>query len=139
MVNAVANSVVPKITLVIGGSYGAGNYALSGRAYNPRFMFAWPSAKIAVMGGESAAKTLIQIKLAKMGDVDENTKSELYDKMKKSYERQSNPRYAAARMWIDEIIDPRETRNVLIRSLQIIANQPKIPVHYLYVLYLSNL
>jgi acetyl-CoA carboxylase carboxyltransferase component len=127
MVNAVSNSVVPKITLVIGGSYGAGNYALSGRAYSPRFMFAWPSAKIAVMGGESAAKTLIQIKLAKMGDVDENTKSELYDKMKKSYERQSNPRYAAARMWIDEIIDPRETRNVLIRSLQIIANQPKMP------------
>jgi acetyl-CoA carboxylase carboxyltransferase component len=90
-------------------------------------MFAWPSAKIAVMGGESAAKTLIQIKLAKMGDVDENTKSEIYDKIKKSYERQSNPRYAAARMWIDEIIDPRETRNVLIRSLQIIANQPKMP------------
>jgi len=127
LVNAVSNSVVPKITLVIGGSYGAGNYALSGRAYSPRFMFAWPSAKIAVMGGESAAKTLIQIKLAKMGDVDENTKSEIYDKIKKSYERQSNPRYAAARMWIDEIIDPRETRNVLIRSLQIIANQPKMP------------
>ena len=70
LVNAVANSVVPKITLVIGGSYGAGNYALSGRAYNPRFMFAWPTAKIAVMGGDSAAKTLSQIRLAKMGDTE---------------------------------------------------------------------
>ena len=127
MVNAVSNSIVPKITLVIGGSYGAGNYALSGRAYNPRFMFAWPSAKIAVMGGDSAAKTLVQIKLAKMGDVDEKTKSELIRKVKKRYDLQSDPRYAAARMWIDEIIDPRETRNVLIRSLEIIAHQTKMP------------
>ena len=127
MVNAVSNSIVPKITLVIGGSYGAGNYALSGRAYNPRFMFAWPSAKIAVMGGDSAAKTLVQIKLAKMGDVDEKTKSELISKVKKRYDLQSDPRYAAARMWIDEIIDPRETRNVLIRSLEIIAHQTKMP------------
>ena len=127
MVNAVSNSIVPKITLVIGGSYGAGNYALSGRAYNPRFMFAWPSAKIAVMGGDSAAKTLAQIKLAKMGDVDEKTKSELISKIKKRYELQSDPRYAAARMWIDEIIDPRETRNVLIRSLEITAHQTQMP------------
>ena len=127
MVNAVSNSIVPKITLVIGGSYGAGNYALSGRAYNPRFMFAWPSAKIAVMGGDSAAKTLVQIKLAKMGDVDEKTKSELISKVKKRYDLQSDPRYAAARMWIDEIIDPRDTRNVLIRSLEIIAHQTKMP------------
>ena len=127
MVNAVSNSVVPKITLVIGGSYGAGNYALSGRAYSPRFMFAWPSAKIAVMGGDSAAKTLAQIKLAKMGDVDEKTKSDLIHKIKKRYDIQSDPRYAAARMWIDEIIDPRETRNILIRSLEIIAHQCKMP------------
>jgi len=127
MVNAVSNSVVPKITLVIGGSYGAGNYALSGRAYSPRFMFAWPSAKIAVMGGDSAAKTLAQIKLAKMGDVDEKTKSEMIAKIKKNYDVQSDARYAAARMWIDEIIDPRETRNVIIRSLEIIAHQTKIP------------
>ena len=127
MVNAVSNSIVPKITLVIGGSYGAGNYALSGRAYNPRFMFAWPSAKIAVMGGDSAAKTLAQIKLAKMGDVDEKTKSELISKIKKKYDTQSDPRYAAARMWIDEIIDPRETRNVLIRSLEIVAHQTQMP------------
>ena len=127
MVNAVSNSVVPKITLVIGGSYGAGNYALSGRAYSPRFMFAWPSAKIAVMGGDSAAKTLAQIKLAKMGDVDEKTKTDLIQKIKKRYDIQSDPRYAAARMWIDEIIDPRETRNILIRSLEIVAHQTKMP------------
>ena len=127
LVNAVSNSVVPKITLVIGGSYGAGNYALSGRAYNPRFMYAWPSARIAVMGGDQAAKTLTQIKLAKMGDVDEKTKEDLYTKIKNRYDIQSDPRYAAARMWIDEIIDPRETRKVLIRSLEITAHQTKYP------------
>ena len=127
MVNAVSNSIVPKITLVIGGSYGAGNYAMSGRAYSPRFMFAWPSAKIAVMGGDSAAKTLTQIKMSKMGDVNEKTKSELYSEIKKLYDLQSDPRYAAARMWIDEIIDPRETRNILIRSLQIVAHQTRMP------------
>jgi len=127
MVNAVSNSVVPKITLVIGGSYGAGNYALSGRAYSPRFMYAWPSASIAVMGGDQAAKTLTEIKLAKMGDVDEKTKEDMYKNIKSRYDMQSDPRYAAARMWIDEIIDPRETRNVLIRSLEITALQTKIP------------
>jgi len=127
MVNAVSNSVVPKITVVIGGSYGAGNYALSGRAYSPRFMYAWPSARIAVMGGDQAAKTLTQIKLAKMGDVDKKTKDELYEKIKSRYDMQSDPRYAAARMWVDEIIDPRETRNVLIRTLEITAHQTVIP------------
>ena len=128
MVNAVSNSVVPKITLVIGGSYGAGNYAMSGRAYGPRFMYAWPSAKIAVMSGESAAKTLSQIKLSKMGDnIDEETKDEMYNEIKKKYDLQSDPRYAAARIWIDEIIDPRETRKVLIRSLKITKNQKNIP------------
>ena len=127
MVNAVSNSVVPKITLVIGGSYGAGNYALSGRAYSPRFMYAWPSARIAVMGGDQAAKTLTEIKLAKLGDVDEKTKEDMYNKIKSRYDMQSDPRYAAARMWIDEIIDPRETRNVLIRSLQIVAHQTRMP------------
>lgn len=127
MVNAVANSIVPKITLVIGGSYGAGNYALSGRAYKPRFMFAWPSAKIAVMGGDQAAKTLSQIKLAKMGDVDDKTKQKIYEDIKSIYEVQSDPRYAAARMWVDEIIDPAETRKVLIRSLKVINHQTKMP------------
>jgi len=127
MVNAVSNSIVPKITLIIGGSYGAGNYALSGRAYSPRFMFAWPSAKIAVMGGDQAAKTLTQIKLAKMGEVDEKTKEDLYNNIKNRYDIQSDPRYAAARMWLDEIIDPRETRKVIIRSLEITAHQTKMP------------
>jgi acetyl-CoA carboxylase carboxyltransferase component len=123
MVNAVSNSVVPKITLVIGGSYGAGNYVMSGRAYSPRFMFAWPSARIAVMGGDQAAKTLTQLKVAKMGEVDEKTKEELYNKINKYYDKQSDPRYAAARLWIDEIIDPRETRKVLIRALEIAGHQ----------------
>ena len=127
LVNAVANSIVPKITLVIGGSYGAGNYALSGRAYSPRFMFAWPSASIAVMGGEQAAKTLAQIKLAKMGDVDQKTKDELFQKIKDQYDKQTDPRYAAARLWVDEIILPTETRDVLIRSLNIINHQTKMP------------
>jgi len=117
LVNAVSNSVVPKITLVVGGSYGAGNYALSGRAYSPRFMFAWPSAKIAVMGGEQAAKTLTQIKLSKISNPSEEIKQELYNKMKKIYDVQSDPRYAAARLWVDEIIEPVETRDVLIKTL----------------------
>ena len=127
LVNAVSNSIVPKITIVIGGSYGAGNYALSGRAYSPRFMFAWPSAAIAVMGGDQAAKTLTQIKLSKMGDVNDDLKESLYNKIKKQYDKQADPRYAAARMWIDEIIDPRETRNVVIRSLEVVAHQTNMP------------
>ena len=127
MVNAVSNSVVPKISLVIGGSYGAGNYAMSGRAYSPRFMFAWPSAKIAVMGGHQSASTLMQIKLAKMGEVDEETKNKMYEQIKSKYDEQENCRYGAARMWVDEIIDPIDTRNVLIQSLHIINNQEKIP------------
>jgi acetyl-CoA carboxylase carboxyltransferase component len=127
MVNAVSNSVVPKITLVIGGSYGAGNYAMSGRAYNPRFMFAWPSSKIAVMGGHQSASTMLQIKLAKMGDIDEETKTKLYNEIKAKYDKQEDARYAAARMWVDEIIHPADTRDILIRSLEIINHQTNIP------------
>ncbi len=126
MVNAVSNSISPKITLVIGGSYGAGNYALSGRAYSPRFMFSWPSSKIAVMGGDSAAKTLSQIKLSKMGDVSEEIKNNLYNEIKTIYDKQSDSRYAAARLWVDEIINPEDTRSVLVRSLEIISNQTSI-------------
>ena len=125
LVNAVSNSVVPKITLVIGGSYGAGNYALSGRAFNSRFMFTWPSAKIAVMGGDSAAKTLMQIKLAKMKNANQKVKDQLYDEIKAVYDEQSDPKYAAARMWVDEIIMPNETRDVLIQTLNIINYQTK--------------
>ena len=127
MVNAVSNSVVPKITLVIGGSYGAGNYAMSGRAYEPRFMYSWPSAKLAVMGGDQAAKTLAQIKLSKMSDASEEEKQRIYNKIKLNYDKQAKPEYGAARMWIDEIIEPEETRSVLIRSLEIINNQTNLP------------
>ena len=127
LVNAVANTIVPKITLVVGGSYGAGNYALSGRAFNPRFMFAWPSAKLAVMGGDSAAKTLAQIKLAKMSNVTNEVKEKLHNEIKAEYDIQSDPKYGAARMWFDEIIMPEETRNILIESLNIINYQTKFP------------
>tara|TARA_Y100001970_G_C14212383_1_gene847657 strand:- start:683 stop:2332 length:1650 start_codon:yes stop_codon:yes gene_type:complete len=127
MVNAVSNSVVPKITVIIGGSYGAGNYAMSGRAYEPRFMYSWPSAKLAVMGGDQAAKTLMQIKLSKMSNIDDDKKKEIYNKIKTDYDKQTKPEYGAARMWIDEIIRPSDTRDVLIRSLEIINNQDKLP------------
>ncbi len=126
LVNVISNSTVPKITIVIGGSYGAGNYALSGRAYKPRFMYAWPSAKISVMGGEQAAKTLTQIKIAKMNNVDDEKKSEIFNKIKDLYDKQSDPRYGAARMWIDEIIDPRDTRKILISSLEVVSNEGSI-------------
>jgi acetyl-CoA carboxylase carboxyltransferase component len=106
LVNAVANSVVPKITLIIGGSYGAGNYAMSGRAYQPRFMFAWPSSSLAVMGGEQAAKTMTDIKISKMGKLEDNRIKEIYDNLKADYDKQSDPRYAAARLWTYNHISP---------------------------------
>jgi len=127
MVNAVSNSVVPKITLITGGSYGAGNYAMSGRSYESRFVYAWPSSKIAVMGGDQAAKTLLQINLSKKGAIDKEMKDEMYKKIKSRYDNQSNIKYAAARLWVDEVIDPRDTRKIFIRSLEIINNQEKCP------------
>ena len=127
LVNTVSNSVVPKITLIIGGSYGAGNYAMSGRSYNPRFVYAWPTAKIAVMGGTQAAKTLLQIKLSKMGKIEDSKKHQLYDKIKKQFEKQQDIKYGAARMWVDEIIMPHQTRDILIKSLNIVNHQTKIP------------
>ena len=126
LVNVVSNSVVPKITLVIGGSYGAGNYAMSGRSYCPRFMYAWPTAKIAVMGGSQAANTLFQIKLSKMGKIDDDKKNKLYNDIKEKYDKQENIKYGAARMWVDEIIMPQNTREVLIKSLDIVNHQTKI-------------
>ncbi|MCB0834762.1 MAG: acyl-CoA carboxylase subunit beta [Bacteroidetes bacterium] len=126
MVNAVANSVVPKITIVIGGSYGAGNYAMCGKAYDPRFIFAWPTANISVMGGSQAASTITEITLGGK-KVSEGEKSKLYEQIKSNYERQGNPRYAAARLWVDEIIYPMETREVLIRCLDTAMNNPNIP------------
>jgi len=126
LVNAVSNCTVPKISLVIGGSYGAGNYAMSGRAYNPRFLFAWPSAKIAVMGGEQAAKVLYNIKISKLGNISDEEKEKIYNDIKKSYDKQSDILYGAARMWIDEVINPLDTRYVIVRSLDSIANQKNI-------------
>ncbi len=125
LVNAVSNSVVPKITLILGGSFGAGNYALAGKAYAPRFIFAWPSAKYAVMGGAQAAKTLLEIQVAQLkreGKEPSDTElQELYEKIKGRYEEQLDPRYAAARLWVDEIIFPHETRARLIRALEACA------------------
>jgi acetyl-CoA carboxylase carboxyltransferase component len=121
MVNAVANSVVPKITVILGGSFGAGNYAMCGKAYDPRFMFAWPTAKFAVMSGDAAANTLAEIKFKQLEregkKLDEAAKNELLDSIKATYEHQTDPRYAAARLWLDAIIDPAQTRDALIWAL----------------------
>jgi acetyl-CoA carboxylase carboxyltransferase component len=121
LVNAVANSIVPKITIIIGNSYGAGNYAMCGKAYDPRFIYAWPNAKIAVMGGEQAAKTLLQIQVASLkakGEViDPEKEKELLKEIIDRYDSQTSAYYAAARLWVDEIIDPAETRNVISEGI----------------------
>jgi len=128
MVNAVANSVVPKITIIIGNSYGAGNYAMCGKAYDPRFIYAWPSARIAVMSGESAAKTLLQIevasKKAKGQTLNTEEEKKLFDKIKGRYDKQTSPYYAAARLWVDAIIDPQETRKVISEGIRAANNNP---------------
>lgn len=130
MVNAVANSVVPKITIVIGNSYGAGNYAMCGKAYDPRFIYAWPTAKIAVMGGDQAAKTLLQIQVAAMKakgkEVSAEEEKKLLDEIKGRYETQTTPYYAAARLWVDEIIDPVETRRVISEGIHAANHNPDI-------------
>ncbi len=130
MVNAVANSVVPKITVILGGSFGAGNYAMCGKAYDPRFMFAWPTAKFAVMSGDAAANTLAEIKIKQLEregkKVDEKAKKELLDSIKATYGHQTDPRYAAARLWLDVIIDPAQTRDALIWALQAAALNTEI-------------
>ncbi len=126
LVNAVANSVVPKITIVIGGSYGAGNYAMCGKAYDPRFIFAWPTANISVMGGSQAASTITEIRLAGK-QVSEEEKKKVYEEIRSNYEKQGNPRYAAARLWVDAVIYPNETRKILIRCLDTVMNNPNIP------------
>ncbi len=130
MVNAVANSVVPKITFIIGNSYGAGNYAMCGKAYDPRFIFAWPSAKIAVMGGEQAAKTLLQIEVAslkKQGEsITPEKEQEMLNKMIDRYNSQTTATYAAARLWVDAIIDPDETRKIISESIEAANHNPHI-------------
>lgn len=131
LVNAVANSVVPKITIVIGNSYGAGNYAMCGKAYDPRFIYAWPTAKIAVMSGESAAKTLLQIEVAsqkaKGAVVSEAEEQKIFNEIKSKYDKQTTPYYAAARLWVDAIIDPLETRNVISQGIAAANNNPVVP------------
>ncbi len=131
MVNAVANSVVPKITIVIGNSYGAGNYAMCGKAYDPRFIYAWPSAKIAVMGGEQAAKTLLQIQVANLKnkgkEVSPEVEKELLDRIQDSYEKQTSPYYAAARLWVDGIIDPAATRQYIAEGIRAANQNPEKP------------
>ena len=127
MVNAVANSVVSKITVFVGNSYGAGNYAMCGKAYGARFLYAWPSAAIAVMGGEQASKTLLGIQLKNRGDeVSEEEKQTRLADIQARYARAMNPRYAAARLWVDAIIDPRDTRSILARSLEACGNNPEV-------------
>lgn len=131
LVNAVANSVVPKITIITGNSYGAGNYAMCGKAYDPRFIYAWPTAKIAVMGGEQAAKTMLQIQVggmkAKGKEVTEAEEKEILKKITDSYQKQTTPYYAAARLWVDAIIDPATTRQHIAEALIAADQQNDIP------------
>jgi 3-methylcrotonyl-CoA carboxylase beta subunit len=128
MVNAVANSTVPKFSIVIGNSYGAGNYAMCGKAYDPRLIVAWPSAKIAVMGGDQAAKVLAQIQISSMKakgkEANEAAEKKLYNKIKSRYDEQTTPYYAAARLWVDAIIDPIETRNFISQGIAMANNAP---------------
>lgn len=128
LVNAVANSVVPKITIVIGNSYGAGNYAMCGKAYDPRFIYAWPNAKIAVMGGEQAAKTLLQIQVASLkakGEtIDPEKEKALLQEITEKYNAQTSAYYAAARLWVDGIIDPADTRKVISEGIAAADHAP---------------
>jgi acetyl-CoA carboxylase carboxyltransferase component len=128
MVNAVANSIVPKFTIIIGNSYGAGNYAMCGKAYDPRLIYAWPSAKIAVMGGAQAAKVLVQMQAAglkaKGEEVDDVKEAELLKQTTDRYNAQTTPYYAAARLWVDGIIDPLETRKVISMGIEAANHAP---------------
>lgn len=133
MVNAMANSVVPKFTIIMGNSYGAGNYAMCGKAYDPRLIVSWPTAELAVMSGAAAAKVLLQIEVASLKgkgeEVDETKQKELYDKIKSRYDRQISPYYSASRIWIDAIIDPLDTRKVISMGIEM-ANHHKAEQRY---------
>jgi 3-methylcrotonyl-CoA carboxylase beta subunit len=130
MVSAVSTSVVPKITVIIGGTFGAGHYAMCGKAYDPRFVFAWPTARYAVMSGASAANTLVEVRVKQMersGKVlDEAGKKAIFDEIKATYDAQADPRYGAARLWIDAIIDPAQTRKMLMTALEACAMNPEV-------------
>jgi 3-methylcrotonyl-CoA carboxylase beta subunit len=131
MVSAVSTSVVPKISVIVGGSFGAGHYAMCGKAYDPRFLFAWPTARYAVMSGAAAATTLAEVRARQMergGKVlSEAEKKALFDEIKAAYDAQADPRYGAARLWIDAIIDPAKTREVLIAALEACAFNTEVP------------
>ena len=131
MVSAVSTSVVPKITVIIGGSFGAGHYAMCGKAYDPRFLFAWPTARYAVMSGASAAGTLAEVRAKQVERggkvVSEEERAAIYNEIKSTYDAQADPRYGAARLWIDAIIDPAKTRDVLITALETCSMNPDVP------------
>jgi acetyl-CoA carboxylase carboxyltransferase component len=131
MVNAMANSVVPKFTFIIGNSYGAGNYAMCGKAYDPRLIYAWPTAQMAVMSGASAGKTLLQIQeaalQAKGVSLSDEQKKELLSKIEAQYNAQLSPYYAAARLWVDGVIDPKDTRKIISLGIEAASHNPDIP------------
>ena len=131
MVSAVSTSVVPKIAVIIGGSFGAGHYAMCGKAYDPRFLFAWPTARYAVMSGASAANTLAEVRAKQMErngkTLSDAEKAALHEEIRAAYDQQADPRYGAARLWIDAIIDPAKTRDVLIAALEACALNPDVP------------
>jgi acetyl-CoA carboxylase carboxyltransferase component len=131
MVNAVSNSVVPKITIIMGGSFGAGNYAMCGKAYSPRFMFAWPTAQYSVMAGAQAANTLAEIRLKRLEREGKKLNAEEQEKLKasikKTYDEQLDVRYAASRLWVDKIIEPHETRDAIALALEVANLNPDVP------------
>jgi acetyl-CoA carboxylase carboxyltransferase component len=133
LVNAMANSVVPKFTIIVGNSYGAANYAMCGKAYDPRLIVGWPTAQVAVMGGAQAAKVLVQIEVASLKakgeEITAEKETELYNKIKDRYDTQTTPYYAAARLWLDAIIDPLETRKVISMGIEM-ANHAPITKQY---------
>jgi acetyl-CoA carboxylase carboxyltransferase component len=128
MVNAQANSVVPKFTIITGNSYGAGNYAMCGKAYDPRLIVGWPTAQVAVMGGAQAAKVLLQIEVASLKakgeEITKEREDELFNKIKDRYDSQISPYYAAARLWLDAIIDPADTRKWISMGIEAASNSP---------------
>jgi acetyl-CoA carboxylase carboxyltransferase component len=123
LVNVIANSVVPKLTLILGGSFGAGNYALCGKAFDPRFLFAWPTARYAVMGADQAASTLLEVQISALRraghEPDAAEMEELRSKVEASYQEQTDVRYAAARLWVDKILDPVQSRSALLLALEV--------------------
>ena len=131
MVNAVANSVVPKLTFIVGNSYGAGNYAMCGKAYDPRLIFVWPTAQIAVMGGKQASETLVGIRIGqeqKLGrELTEKDRKKLLDAVQDRYDKELDPLFAASRLWVDGIVDPTETRKIISTGLSMASSNPEVP------------